>query len=108
MTYQEFVIKMQNRLNYRQKQSGNVYSVSAETVEKIQASYYGLLIYVSTISDAKWVINLKPYYFEFLESKVSMDDMVDRIDLRICYEIEHLHKYDLSNFKDYEYVKNHL
>ena len=108
MTYQEFVIKMQNRLNYRQKQSGNVYSVSAETVEKIQASYYGLLISVSTISDAKWGINLKPYYFEFLESKVSMDDMVDRIDRRICYEIEHLPKYDLSNLKDYEYVKNHL
>lgn len=108
MTYQEFVIKMQNRLNYRQKQSGNVYSVSAETVKKIQASYYGLLISVSTISDAKLGINLKPYYFEFLESKVSMDDMVDRIDRRICYEIEHLPKYDLSNLKDYEYVKNHL
>lgn len=108
MTYQEFVIKMQNRLNYRQKQSGNVYSVSVDTVEKIQASYYGLLISVSTISDAKWGINLKPYYFEFLESEVSMDDMVDRIDQRICYEIEHLPKYDLSNLKDYEYVKNHL
>ena len=108
MTYQEFVIKMQNRLNYRQKQSGNVYSVSADTVEKIQASYYGLLISVSTISDAKWGINLKPYYFEFLESEVSMDDMVDRIDQRICYEIEHLPKYDLSNLKDYEFVKNHL
>lgn len=108
MTYQEFVIKMQNRLNYRQKQSGNVYSVSVDTVKKIQASYYGLLISVSTISDAKWGINLKPYYFEFLESEVSMDDMVDRIDQRICYEIEHLPKYDLSNLKDYEYVKNHL
>lgn len=108
MTYQEFVIKMQNGLNYRQKQSGNVYSVSADTMKKIQASYYGLLISVSTISDAKWGINLKPYYFEFLESKVSMDDMVDRIDQRICYEIEHLSKYDLSNIKDYEYVRNHL
>lgn len=108
MTYQEFVIKMQNRLNYRQRQSGNVYSVSADTVKKIQASYYGLLISVSTISDAKWGINLKPYYFEFLVSEVSMDDMVDRIDQGICHEIEHLPKYDLSNIKDYEYVKNHL
>lgn len=108
MTYQEFVIKMQNRLNYRQRQSGNVYSVSADTVKKIQASYYGLLISVSTISDAKWGINLKPYYFEFLESEVSMDDMADRIDQRICYEIERLPKYDLLNLKDYEYVKNHL
>lgn len=108
MTYQEFVLEVRDRLNEMQAQNENLYFVSADIINKIQNSYYGLLISMRASPDFKYGINLRDYYFQFSYFGGTIDDIAGEIDQRICQEIEHMPHFDLSVLKDYEFVKDHL
>ena len=108
MTYQEFVQKVRDRLNERQEQNENLYSVKADTVKKIQGSYYGLVVSMTSNPVADFGVNLEKSFTDFIINKVSIEDVVNEVDQQLHYEIEHVSKYHLSNLKDYEYVKKHL
>lgn len=108
MTYQEFVQEIQNRLNERQEQNGNLYSVRTDTVRKIQSSYYGLVVSITSSRIPELGINLKKFFRDFITHRFSIEDVVNEVDQQIHFEIEHASKYDLLNLTNYEYVKNHL
>ena len=108
MTYQEFVQEIQNRLNERQEQNGNLYSVRTDTVRKIQSSYHGLVVSGTSNPVPELGINLQNFFRDFITHRVSIEDVVNEVDQQIHSEIEHASKYDLLNLMNYEYVKNHL
>ena len=108
MTYQEFVQKVRDRLNERQEQNENLYSVKADTVKKIQGSYYGLVVSMTSNPVADFGVNLEKSFTDFIINKVYIEDVVNEVDQQLHYEIEHVTKYHLSKLKDYEYVKKHL
>ena len=108
MTYQEFVQKVRDRLNERQEQNENLYLVKEDTVKKIQGSYYGLVVSMTSNPVADFGVNLEKSFTDFIINKVSIEDVVNEVDQQLHYEIEHVSKYHLSKLKDYEYVKKHL
>ena len=108
MNYQEFVQKIQDRLNERQEENGNLYSVRADTVRKIQGSYYGLVVSITSNPVTELGVNLKKFFTDFVIHRVSIEDIVIDVDQQLQHEIEQTSKYNLSNLQDYEYVKNHL
>lgn len=108
MTYQTFVQEVQDRLNQRQEQGEGLYSAKADMVTRLQDSYYGLVISTGAEWKINLGVNLKDYYLEAVDSGLSLEEIVDRLDQGISREIRGMSGYDFSKLWDYGYVKDHL
>ena len=108
MTYPEFVTQIQVLINERQKQNENLYSARADTVRKIQGSYYGLVISMISEPTVELGIDLNKFFTGFITHRLSIEDIVNKVDQQLQHEIERISLYDIRSLTNYGYVKSHL